>query len=116
MAGANIIYHNKARLSSIFLRKLGLKAQEIRGATPFKRNNAADVGTTTPRQIAFCAKYHLTVAPASNTAADAPNGKGDICVYFAANSGSGRVAEASISIYRCSAFTSSSTFTWTQIV
>lgn len=57
--------------------------------------------TTTPRTVAILAKAG---APATNTANDAPTGKGDLCWDTTNNA-----------IYRCSAYTNGTTFTWTQI-
>jgi len=116
--GANLQYGNTSFLWQTFLRKLGLKprARQTFQSTALK-NLAADPGTTFPRPIGICAKFSTTTAPTSNTAADAPTGIGDICVYFAAdNSGVAHINPTNITIYRCTAYTNTTTFTWTSIV
>lgn len=117
--GSNMSGHNTSFLWEAFFRKLGMKPKTITcGKTPSRRYAGADDdGTTFPRQIMIMAKYSATTAPTTNTAADAPTGIGDICIYFAANTPvSNHVAVASIDIYRCSAYTNSTTFTWSKIV
>lgn len=116
--GANISYHNSSLLWADFFRKLGFKPFTLpKKSKTGLRNQAADAGTTFPRLPGICAKYSATTAPTTNTVADAPSGVGDICIYYAANNiGGVPIPVASISIYRCSAFTSNSVFTWTLVL
>lgn len=118
VVGSNLSFHNTSFLWEMFFRKLGLKPRTLTVKQPSRKfNQADDNGTNVSRVITICAKYSAGTAPATNTAADAPTGLGDICVYVAANnSGLAHIAVASIDIYRCSAFTDVNTFTWTKIV
>lgn len=115
--GTNLQYGNASFISEMMVRKLGLHQKSIIFAQSTKtRNGAADPGTTFPRMIALCVKYSTTTAPTSNASGDQPTGVGDLCVYVAAeNVGGYKVPVASISIYRCTAYTNTTTFTWAQI-
>lgn len=107
--GVNLSYHNSGNLWEVFCRKIGFVPRQL-PITP----KASDKTVATSRKIGICAKYSLTTAPQSNTANDAPTGLGDLCIYFAANnSGVAHIPLTSISIYRCSAYTNNTTFTWT---
>lgn len=78
---------------------------EIMGLRPNARGKHPVPPTSTstfPRQI-IC--FALNAAPSSNDEAYAPTGVGDFCLD-----------ELNNDIYRCSAFTSTSSFTWTKIV
>lgn len=119
MTGANLSYHNTGFVWQLFCRKMGLKPRQLAIKNPTgRRNMAVDDGTTFPRLVGLCSKFNVGTPPTSNTAADAPTGVGDLCVYVASNSAgeADKIAVANIDIYRCTAFTDSSTFTWTKIV
>lgn len=76
--------------------KLGLMPNLGRSAT-----RIGDDPTTTPRMICTFTKNG---APATDTANDAPTGKGDLC-WDSSNK----------AVYRCSAYVDTTHFTWTQI-
>lgn len=81
-----------------------------------KRLSAALIGDATARttDVAGGAKFpHVlsktsATAPQSNTAADAPLGAGDFCIHYNA-------AGVYQAVYVCSAYVSTSSFTWTKI-
>ena len=118
--GANLNYDNQSRIFGLFMRKLGLKARDIPMVQQTRnRNMTAATGVTAevPLVGGFCLKFSTTTAPASNTAADAPSGIGDICVYCKSNGDVGlKIAPTNLAIYRCSAYTNNTTFTWTLLV
>ncbi len=117
--GANLSYHNASQLWEMFFRKIGYKPRSRPASQPTKnRNMAADTGLTAtfPRPIGICAKYSAT-APQSNTAADAPTGVGDICISVASNNvGLAHITAADITVYRSTAYVSTTSHTWAQIV
>src|SRR3954469_8335687 len=101
-SGANISAKCQSMLAADLLEFLGLKPNGLgRGAAPTAS------GTSTTRQIALLQKTSDT-APANSTAADAPTGLGDIVLHYTA-------AGVLTHIYRCSAYTSGTVFTYTQI-
>lgn len=97
-SGANLQYGTYSRILSLILDKIGIKSPN--GLTSPSGNR--DDGTTFPRQVGLCVKAG---APASNTAADAPTGVGDLCHDSSNND-----------LYRCTAYTDGTTFTWSKIV
>ena len=116
--GANIKYGKQSFLWEMLLRKMGFKPRSVKVSLPTGRYDCtADDGTNFPRQIALCRKYNTTTAPTTNTAADAPSGKGDICLHVkAAYAGLAHMDPSGIDVYRCTAYTNSTTFTWAQIL
>lgn len=115
--GANIKFGKPSFMWEVFFRKLGMKPRTLNVINPTRnRNMAIDTGTTFPRQIAICRKVSVT-APTSNSGPDAPSGVGDICLLFkAGNVGIAHIDPANVDIYRCTAYTNTTTFTWAQIV
>ena len=94
MAGANIKYGNKRKLTSLMLEIL-LHA----GYGSFKGKGATDaVSTVRP---AICYKAGV---PTSNAAADAPDGLGQLCVDTTNDD-----------VYICQLYTDTTTHTWTKI-
>lgn len=94
--GTNIQAGQSEKIFYKILKALGLpKDATMVGAAP------GPDGTVTTRPIALLTKAG---APASNTAADAPTGFGDI-LWDSTNK----------DVYRCTAYTDVNTFTWTQI-
>jgi len=65
-------------------------------------NHPTADGTLASRQIILLTKDGV---PATNTANDAPTGLGDLCYDYTNND-----------VYRCTAYTSGTVFTWTKIV
>ena len=115
--GANLHYGKTSFLTSILLRKFGFRPKQIvnmRNPTN-SYNGALDDGTTFPRLIGIC--YKLATAPVTNTTGDNPTGKGDLCIVDA-NTGAAPPHQdvANITIYRCTAYTNSTTFTWAQLI
>lgn len=102
--GSNIQTKATDRVIQHILEKLGLKKSGTRVTIPAvgRRSGAADAGTTFPRNIAFLA---MDGAPQDSTATDAPTGVGDLCYDFTNND-----------VYRCTAYTSGTVFTWVKIV
>jgi hypothetical protein len=84
MAGENISYHRSMTTEGLILKALGYKSSGGLSG-----------------QGKLCVKNGV---PASNTAADAPIAKGDIC-YDAENG----------EVYICTAFTDNENFTWTKV-
>lgn len=117
LLGSNLSGHNPSFLWATFFRKSGIKPRALTIRMPtYRRNGAADVGTTFPRAALICAKYSVT-APTTDTANDNPSGVGDFCIHFAANNVGGKpVLVTSIDVYRCTAYTDTTHFTWTKIV
>lgn len=115
--GANLSYHNTSFLMEALLRKIGFKPQSFTGRNKTSLyDTGSDAGTTFPRLIGICAKYSAT-APTTNTAADAPTGIGDICLQFKANNtGVAHIDPTQIVVFRCTAYTNTTTFTWASIV
>lgn len=116
--GANLSYHNTSRLFQVFLRRLGFKPRDVSMKPVTRlRNLVTDDGTQLLRAVGICAKFDLTTPPTTNAPADAPTGRGDLCVmFFMNNQGVAHIPLTSnIAIYRCTAYTNSTTFTWAQI-
>ena len=83
MAGSNITFKKNPGLRYKILELMGFRSQGIHTMDKLCEKNGV---------------------PASSTSADAPNGKGDICLDYANDD-----------VYVCSSYTNSSTFTWTKI-
>lgn len=119
--GANLAYGNASFLWADFFRKCGIKARILTANNPVNRYDTGDdAGATFPRQIGICYQVNST-APVTNNAGDNPSGKGDLCIVYAINNFVGaskatKIPVASITIYRCTAYTNSTTFTWAQIL
>ncbi len=115
--GANLSAHNPSRLWAIVFRKLGFKARAVSVQQPTRNYNGQPDDGTNKNPLVSCifAKYHATTAPASNTVADAPSGYGDLCVFIKSNASKDTTYD-NVAIYRCTAYVSNSSFTWTAIV
>jgi hypothetical protein len=103
--GANFDTRNPSQALRFILRKMGINPEGK--AIHVRQQNAhthvtVDTATTASRQIAIGVKAGV---PATNTAADAPTGLGDLC-WDSSN----------LDVYRCTAYTNGTTFTWTKIV
>lgn len=96
MPGANIVSKNRLRLRELFWKYLVQTAAAggPRGMNKLGRDRMAIYPT-------FLAKAGV---PATNTAADAPDRKGQICIDL-----------TNKDIYLCTAFTNNTTFTWLKI-
>lgn len=103
--GSNLSYSGTAGLWRTFFKFFGFRASGV--IVPKQAGGTDDVGTSTTRLGNICSKTSAT-APTTNSAGDAPTGLRDICVHFNA---SGVVQ----GIYVCTAYTSASVHTWTQI-
>src|SRR3954468_1230205 len=95
----NVSCHNQHLILERILTKMGIKPAGRGGKAG---NHPTSDGTLASRQICLLLKVGI---PATNTIADAPTGLGDLC-YDSTNN----------DVYRCTAFTSTSVFTWTKIV
>lgn len=107
--GANIVYGRGVQsLWRDLFKKMGIVPQgmTVRQSVS-KRGGVIDPGTDTTRRTAIGYKRSAT-APTTDTAADAPTGYGDLCIHYSA-------AGVLTGVYRCSAYVSSSSFTWAQI-
>jgi hypothetical protein len=102
-SGANIIWGNQSRTWAKVLQFLGYKG-EITKVLKTSKDLAA-------RKIWVFTKTAAGTAPQSSTAADAPTQVGDLCLYY--NSSTSLTNAAGL--YICTAYTSSSNFTWTQV-
>jgi hypothetical protein len=97
--GANLDYGNNEKVWNRILKKFGMS----RNVTLVGQGQEGqDPTTLANRTVGICLKNG---APANNTAADAPTGVGDFC-FDATNK----------QVYRCSAYTNGTTFTWVLIV
>jgi hypothetical protein len=95
--GSNMSAAGSQRILARIARKMGLRPGLLRG---FSHGGATSADSA--RRPAFLEKAG---APATNTAADAPSGLGDLCFDSTNND-----------VYRCTAYTNGTTFTWTKIV
>lgn len=96
--GANLVQRGREKIHFGINRALGLLPNAKIGA-----QRQGDDPTATPRNVQLHSKNGT---PASSTAADAPSGKGDLCL---------NTSVTPHTLYRCSAYTDGTTFTWTQI-
>lgn len=93
MAGVNLKSTNRLRLLELFWKYL------IQGGLGSDRNRLGK--SRQGRYPTFLAKNGV---PASNTAADAPDRRGQICIDL-----------LNKDVYHCTAFTNTTTHTWTKI-
>ena len=93
MAGANLKSNNRLRSFQLFWRYL------ILGGVGTDRNRLGR-----PRQGRFPTFLWKNGVPASNTAADAPDRRGQVCIDLLNDD-----------VYLCTAFTNTTTHTWTKI-
>jgi hypothetical protein len=96
MAGANIVSKNRLRLKELFWKYL-TQTNATGGDKGYNRLGHERQGL----YPTWLAKQGV---PASNTAADAPDRKGQICIDL-----------TNKDVYICTAFTNSTTFTWLKI-
>src|SRR5258706_14564600 len=94
----NVSFHNQHLVLERILTKMGIKPAGRGGKAGDKPTSD---GTQASRQICLMTKNGV---PATNVTADSPTGLGDLC-YDATNN----------DVYRCTAFTSGTIFTWTKI-
>lgn len=94
--GSNLVFTGHEKIVNRVLAALRIRVN--RRETGTKDSDA----TETTRLARFSVKS--TGAPATNTANDAPSGLNDVC-YDSTNS----------AVYRCTAYTNGTTFTWTKI-
>jgi hypothetical protein len=102
--GANLKIPDQTKAFQLWAKFLGLKCEGT--VSLGKQSSTKDTDTTRPRNIHFLVKTSAT-APTTNTAADAPTGVGDICIHQLST----HIVQG---VYNCTAFTSTSVFTWTQ--
>lgn len=94
MPGANIVSKNRLRLRELFWKYLIQTT-----GTPKAVNRLGK-----PRKGLYPTFLAKQGVPATNTAADAPDRAGQICIDL-----------TNKDVYLCTAFTNSTTFTWTKI-
>jgi hypothetical protein len=100
--GSNIRLHPIKQFWDILEKLMGRRRNSTRKLMACVNVDAAtDAGTGTSRAIQVLAKAG---APATNTAADAPTGRGDLCVDV-----------TNSDVYVCTAYTNTTTFTWTKV-
>lgn len=101
--GANLKLGNPKFTMALLRKKLTMRFGGLtRIQSNATRSGAADLGTTAPRLANLFVKNGI---PATNTAADAPSGVNDLC--FDNSNGD---------LYQCTAYTNTTTFTWTKIM
>jgi hypothetical protein len=101
--GANMSARNPSRIVTDILQKMGLKTGAFSPTGARGNTLATNVAATAfPRQIAVLSKAGV---PATDTAADAPTGVGDLCHDTTNND-----------VWRCSAYVDTTHFTWGKIV
>jgi hypothetical protein len=105
IAGTNLSRPDQTKAFQMIAKFMGLNVEGT--CVIGRRSNTRNTDTTRPRNIAFLVKT-AAGAPTTNTAADAPTGLGDFCIHQTS-------AYAIQAIYVCTAFTSTSSFTWTSI-
>ena len=91
----NLSYHNSKRLQSLLMGIL------LRKGTPQGFSARGTLDATSGERVSICQKAG---APASNGSGDQPCGIGDICIDSTNND-----------IYLCTAYASSTSFTWTKL-
>ena len=100
--GTNISIHPVRRFWTFLEQLMGRRKGTMkRSMACVNVDTATDAGTGTSRAIQGLAKAG---APATNTAADAPSGRGDICIDT-----------TNSDVYVCTAYTNTTTFTWTKV-
>lgn len=95
----SVNFHNQHLVLERIMTKMGIKPAGRGGKAG---NKPTTDGTLASRQICLC---QSAGAPTSSNTSYAPTGLGDLC-YDSTNN----------DVYRCTAFTDTSTFTWTKIV
>jgi len=109
--GTNLKYKSQSGIWGQILKQWGVCVKPMVGKRRMRSTldgtawDQTDDGTTAPRKCMVFSKASAT-APTTNAAADSPSGLGDLCLHD--NSGT-------LAVYVCTAFVSSSSFTWTKI-
>lgn len=101
--GTNFLQHTRRRVMKHMKKKAGMSQFTRIGASRSLGGNSAQAAATSSmRRIAW---FEKDGAPATNTTGDEPSGLGDICYDY-----------TNADVYRCTAYTNTTTFTWTKIV
>lgn len=102
--GSNLLQPDSTKLWQTVFKFMGLNAEGI--AISAQPNSGELNATSLPRFVNILSKVSAS-APTTDTANDNPTGIGDVCVHFS-------TAGVVQGVYVCTAYTNTTTFTWTK--